>query len=48
MDLLFYIVLSAALVAGLILLLKWAQTEDRKTTLRERFNQITEGWGKEK
>ena len=48
MDLLFYFVLSAALVAGLILLLKWAQAEDRKTTLRERFNQITEGWGKEK
>jgi hypothetical protein len=28
MDLLFYIVLSAALVAGIITQLKWAQVED--------------------
>jgi hypothetical protein len=47
-DLLFYSVLSAALVAGLILLLRWAQTEDRKTSLRQRFNQVIEDWGKEK
>jgi sensor c-di-GMP phosphodiesterase-like protein len=48
MDLLFYFVLSAALVAGLITLLKWAQAEDRKTSLRERFNRVIEDWGKEK
>ena len=48
MDLLFYVFLSAALMAGLIVLLKWAAAEDRKTTLRQRFNQVISGWGKEK
>jgi hypothetical protein len=46
--LILYVAFSAALVAGLILLLQWALTEDRKTILRQRFNQVVEDWGKEK
>jgi len=42
------IVLSAAFVAGFILLLKWAITEDRKGSLREQFDAVIKGWGKEK
>ena len=42
------IVLSAAFVAGFILLLKWAITEDRKHSLKEQFDEVVRGWGKEK
>jgi len=44
----FLIVLSAAVAAAFILALRWAWVEDHKTTLRERFNQVVQGWGKEK
>jgi len=47
MDVLFLIVLSAAFTAGFIMLLRWAVTEDRKTSLRERFDQVVSHWGKE-
>jgi hypothetical protein len=44
----FLLVFGAAVAAGFIIALKWAWAEDRKTTIRERFNQVVEGWGKEK
>ena len=36
MDVLFYIVLSAALVAGIITLLKWAAVEDSEAQALDR------------
>jgi hypothetical protein len=48
MDVLFLIVLSAAVTAGFILALRWAWAEDHKATIRERFDQVVQGWGKEK
>ena len=48
MDVFFLAAFSAAVAAGFIFLLQWAWREDRKTTLRERFNQVVQGWGKEK
>ena len=44
----FLVVLSAAFVAGFILLLRWAVTEDRKHSLRSQFDDVIKGWGKEK
>lgn len=37
MDVLFYIVLSAALVAGIITLLKWAAVEDSEAQALDRI-----------
>lgn len=42
------LVFSAAVTAGFVLALRWAWVEDHKATLRERFNQVIEDWGKEK
>jgi hypothetical protein len=48
MDVIFYIVLGAAVAALFILALKWAWIEDGRATIRERFEQVISGWGKEK
>ena len=45
LDLLFYFVLSVALVAGLIALFKWAQAEDRREYTRNRFKDIVSDIG---
>ena len=48
MAVFFYAVLSAAVGAGFILALRWAWAEDHKATIREQFQQVISGWGKEK
>jgi hypothetical protein len=40
MDLLFYLVLSAALTVGIIALLKWVQAEDARGRIRNQFKDI--------
>jgi len=40
MDLLFYLALSAALVAGMVSLLKWIRAEDARGRTRNQFNDI--------
>jgi hypothetical protein len=48
MAVFFYAVLGAAVAAGFILAVQWAWREDRKTTLKQRFDQVISDWGKEK
>ena len=40
MDLLFYLALSAAIVAGVISLLRWIRVEDARGRTRNQFNDI--------
>jgi len=47
MDVLLFAFLSAALTAGFILAVRWAWREDHSAHLRERFDEVVQGWGKE-
>jgi len=44
----FLLIFGAAVAVGFILALKWAWVEDHRASLRQRFDQVVEDWGKEK
>jgi hypothetical protein len=46
--LLFLAIFAAAVAAFFILAVRWAWKEDHKATLKERFDRVIAGWGKEK
>ena len=48
MDVFFLLVLGAAVTAGFVVAIKWAWLEDRRASLKQRFDQVVSSWGKEK